>query len=71
MEIKVEDFKNYVGKPVCYRTKRSIIDPTLVDEWLIIKSVTYAKDKVTVLFTDDSDMTISRNTRHTELLVSV
>jgi hypothetical protein len=71
MELKVENLKNYVGLPVCYKKAVVSIFSKPTEEWCIISKVSYEKDMVRVDFTDERKMDLERNEEHTMLFVSV
>lgn len=70
MEIKVKDLVDYIGLPLCYVCQKPGYKGKS-HEWVIIKSVFITSDKITVRFTDDSDMDIKRSEPHTKLWISV
>jgi len=62
MEIKVDDLKNYAGLPVFVED---------MEEWHVIKSITYTEHRVIVICTDKYEESIDRGAEHTGIFISV
>jgi|GEM_PF-5158077 len=67
MEIKVDDLRKHIGLPVLLKYTVGSAWPTKVEEWIIVKKVTYTKERVKVSLIGGEKLKFPKDTEHTEL----